>query len=288
MAYKYPNVSLMYNNFGTEQEVEGVLPFLVPFIDALAVKYPQWQFVPDSIRAIERVRGVQTFEVVRFSVHDDSNPRKILGIVGTDYAYKKAARVDYLTVQCDKLIKDRQRGTQLETTKLDVAIKTVRKYFRPPNLNELIDTVVEVAHTVAYNEARVAGSFFHNYDNMLDVCRQQYIKDNWDDFYKSLDVTKQGVADLAATYNESAATLKKMEHDISNKEMLTVVLKDDKYVVQSKHNRTIYTVDDVPLYIRERVGMLKLVDKNTVLAGVGVVIETNDEVVGYSIIPEQK
>lgn len=285
MAYKYPNVSLNYDNYDAPLEVDGVFPFLAPFVDALAVKYPNWTFEPNRIRSGHKDNG--EYEVVGFLVYDDSNPRKILGIVGTDYVYKNGRnRTDIFTVQCDKLIKDRQRGTQLETTKLDVAIKTVRKYFRPPNLNELIDTVVEVAHTVAYNEARVAASFQHNYDNMLNVCRLQYIKDNWDDFYKSLDVTKQGVADLAATYNESAATLKKMEHDISNKEMLTVVLKDDKYVVQSKHNRTIYTVDDVPLYIRERIGMLKLVDKNTVLAGVGVVIETNDDVVGYSIIPE--
>ena len=284
MAYKYPNVSLTYDNYGASIEVDEILPFLVPFIDALAVKYPNWTFETNRIRAGRRDRGM--YDVISFVVYDDSNPRKTLGIVGMDSTYKSSGSTNVFTVQCDKLIKDRQRGTQLETTKLDVAMKAVRKYFRPPNLNELIDTVVEVAHTVAYNEARVAASFQHNYDNMLNVCRLQYIKDNWDNFYKSLDVTKQGVADLAVAYNESAAALKKMEQDISNKEMLTVVLKDDKYVVQSKHNRTIYTVDDVPLYIRERVGMLKLVDKNTVLAGVGVVIETNDDVVGYSIIPE--
>ena len=276
---------MLYDNYGASLEVDEILPFLVPFIDALAVKYPNWTFEPNRIRAGRRDRGM--YDVVGFVVYDDSNPRKCLGIVGTKSVYKNGSnRTDVFTVECDKLTKDRQRGHQLETTKLDVAIKAVRKYFRPPNLNELIDTVVEVAHTVAYNEARVAASFQHNYNNMLDVCRLQYIKDNWDDFYNSLDVTKQGVADLAMGYNKSADALKKMEHDISNKEMLTVVLKDDKYVVQSKHNRTIYTVDDVPLYIRERVGMLKLVDKNTVLEGVGVVIETNDEVVGYSIIPE--
>jgi len=280
MEYKYPNVSLVYKNHDQDIELAGVYPFLVPFIDTLAVKYPQWQFLPDRVRHRE-----EGYLATVFSVFDDANPRKFLGFVGMTDVYKGMNRTEVFVVNCDRLAKERQRGMQLETTKLDVATKAVRKYFRPPSVNEVMDIVIEHAHAVAYNEARVAQTQERQYHNMLGGAMEEYLTKMWDSFYAQLDVTKQGVADLLTQYKAETAQLVQMERDIFNKNMLTVVLDKDKYVVQSKDTRTVYTVDDVPLFIRERVGMLKLVDVNTMLLGVGVRVETKDDVAGFSICP---
>ena len=280
MGYKYPNVSLTYKNHDEDIELTGVYPFLVPFIDTLAVKYPQWQFLPDRI--LHRDEG---YQATVFSVFDDSNPRKFLGFVGMTDVYKGMHRTEVFIVNCDRLAKERQRGMQLETTKLDVATKAVRKYFRPPTVNEVMDIVVESAHAVAYNEARVAMGQQQHHQALLGKAMEEYLTKMWDSFYAQLDVTRQGVADLLMQHKAEAAQLTQMERDIYNKNMLTVVLDKDKYVVQSKDTRTVYTVDDVPLFIRERVGMLKLVDVNTMLVGVGVRVETKDGVAGFSICP---
>jgi hypothetical protein len=280
MEYKYPNVSLIFKKHNQEIEVEGVHSFLVPFIDVLAVKYPQWQFIPDRIRHKE-----EGYDVITFSAFDDSNPRKFLGYVGMSDIYKGMRKTNVFIVQSDRLTKERQRGMQLETTKLDVAMKAVRKYFRPPAIHEVMDIVIEHAHSVAYNEARVAMGQEQHHHALLGKAMEEYLTKMWDSFYAQLDVTRQGVADLLMQHKAEAAQLTKMERDIFNKEMLTVVLDKDKYVVQSKDTRTVYTVDDVPLFIRERVGMLKLVDVNTMLVGVGVRVETKDDVAGFSICP---
>lgn len=278
MGYKYPNVSLTYKNRDQNIEAKEVEPFLVSFIDALAVKYPQWEFIPNRIRITD-----EGYNVTTFCVYDESNPRKPLGFVGMANNYRLSHKNTVFTVQSDRLTKDRERGRQLETTKLDVAMKAVRRYFRPPTINEVMDIVIEHAHSVAYNEARVSQGQERQYQNMLGGAMEEYLIKMWDSFYAQLDATKQGVADLLMQYKAETAQLIQMEKDINNKNMLTVVLDKDKYVVQSKDTRTVYTVDDVPLFIRERVGMLKLVDVNTMLIGVGVRVETKNDVVGFSI-----
>jgi len=121
------------------------------------------------------------------------------------------------------------------------------------------------------------------------VLFRSLLKNNWDWFLSQLDTSELNTAINLKQHVTLGEELDKLEQTMKAEEMLIVTLIDNKYVVQYKDNRTIYTVDDVPLYIRERIGMLKLLgDKNKLIADVGGVVETSDGAVGYVIYPETK
>jgi hypothetical protein len=86
MAYKYPNVISNTKNisYGDENDID-VHEDIQPFIDALAVKYPQWEFVSTGVRYTGD--NNETAKSIRFAVFNDANPREQVGEIKGDYKY---------------------------------------------------------------------------------------------------------------------------------------------------------------------------------------------------------
>lgn len=291
MANKYPNVITVHESYdGVKTDYTEIAPYLVPLLEALVVKYPQWEFRIGRTRSTKYREENTADEASGFHVFNNDNPRRCIGFVGVDYTYKRSVgRKDYFFIECDRLAKDRERGTALQTTKLDVAMKAVKKYFTPAQLPELMANIAEIAYGVVYNEVRTAHMQAGWHRQALSSAVDRLLKNNWDWFLSQLDAAELKTAIDLKQYVTLGEELEKLEQAMKAEEMLIVMPFDDKYVVQYKDNRTTYTVDDVPLYIRERIGMLKLLgEKNKLIADVGGVVETSDGAVGYVIYSETK
>jgi len=291
MAYKYPNVITLHENYdGSKTDYSEIAPYLVPLLDALAVKYPQWEFRVGRTRGTNYREESADDEAAGFHVYNNDHPRKCVGFIGVDYTYRhNKGRKDYFYIESERLAKDRERGSALQTTKLDVAMKAVRKYFTPAQLPEVMANIAEAAYAIVYNEVRTTHMQAGWHRQALSSAVDRLLKNNWDWFLSQLDTSELNTAINLKQHVTLGEELDKLEQTMKAEEMLIVTLIDNKYVVQYKDNRTIYTVDDVPLYIRERIGMLKLLgDKNKLIADVGGVVETSDGAVGYVIYPETK
>lgn len=267
MAYKYPNVISNTKNisYGDENDID-VHEDIQPFIDALAVKYPQWEFVSNAVRYTGE--NNETAKSIRFAVFNDANPREQVGEVKGEYKYSNdGKRVPSYIVFNQRLAHDRERGHQLETIKLPLAMKAVHKYFNPPPVTALLEQVMtrgvgQFNHLVAHKE-RLA----RNTEYQLQASKEEFIKANWDKYLDSLADT---LLNVACKYKEEFDEYLRLFNVQRNNHALAVVIQNDKYVVSCNDKITTYDVNTIPIDLRAQLGLLKLMEENEVLEDVGV------------------
>ena len=267
MAYKYPNVISNTKNisYGDENDID-VHEDIQPFIDALAVKYPQWEFVSTGVRYTGD--NNETAKSIRFAVFNDANPRELIGEVRGDYKYNNDGnRVPSYIVYNQRLSHDRERGHQLETTKLPVAMKAVHKYFNPPPVTALLEHVMtrgvgQFNHLVAHKE-RLA----RNTEYQLGASKEEFIKANWDKYLTTLPPI---TLDIAHKYKAEFDEYLRLFNVQRNNHALAVVIQNDKYVVSCNDKITTYDVNTIPIDLRAQLGLLKLMEEGDVLEDVGV------------------
>lgn len=267
MAYKYPNVISNTKNisYGDENDID-VHEDIQPFIDALAVKYPQWEFVSTGVRYTGD--NNETAKSIRFAVFNDANPREQVGEIKGEYKYNNNGKsLPSYIVYNQRLAADRERGYRLETTKLPVAMKAVHKYFNPPPVTALLEQVMtrgvgQFNHLVAHKE-RLA----RNTEYQLQASKEEFIKANWDKYLDSLADT---LLNVACKYKEEFDEYLRLFNVQRNNHALAVVIQNDKYVVSCNDKITTYDVNTIPIDIRAQLGLLKLMEENDVLEDVGV------------------
>ena len=267
MAYKYPNVisNTKYTSYGETKDID-VHEDIVPFIDALAVKYPQWEFVTDGVRYAGKENEI--VKSIKFKVYNDANPRELIGEIKGDYKYNNNGnRVPSYVVYNQRLAHDRERGHYLETTKLPVAMKAVHKYFNPPPVTTLLEQVMtrgvgQFNHLVSQKE-RLA----RNTEYSLQASKEEFIKANWELFKASLTDTILPVADK---YKEEFDDYLRLFNVMKKNYSVGVVIQNDKYVVSCNDKITTYDVNTIPIDLRAQLGLLKLMEENDVLEDVGV------------------
>jgi hypothetical protein len=267
MAYKYPNVISNTKNisYGDENDID-VHEDIQPFIDALAVKYPQWEFVSTGVRYTGD--NNETAKSIRFAVFNDANPREQVGEIKGEYKYNNNGKsLPSYIVFNQRLAHDRERGHQLETTKLPVAMKAVHKYFNPPPVTALLEQVMtrgvgQFNHLVAHKE-RLA----RNTEYQLGASKEEFIKANWDKYLDSLADT---LLNVACKYKEEFDEYLRLFNVQRNNYALAVVIQNDKYVVSCNDKITTYDVNTIPIDLRAQLGLLKLMEENDVLEDVGV------------------
>lgn len=267
MAYRYPNVisNTKYTSYGETKDID-VHEDIVPFIDALAVKYPQWEFVTDGVRYTGKENEI--VKSIRFKVYNDANPREQVGEIKGDYKYNNDGnRVPSYIVYNQRLAHDRERGHYLETTKLPVAMKAVHKYFNPPPVTALLEQVMtrgvgQFNHLVAHKE-RLA----RNTEYSLQASKEEFIKANWDKYLDSLADT---LLNVAHKYKEEFDEYLRLFNIQRNNYALAVVIQNDKYVVSCNDKITTYDVNTIPIDLRAQLGLLKLIEEGEVLEDVGV------------------
>lgn len=267
MAYKYPNVisNTKHTSLSGENDLD-VHEDIQPFIDALAVKYPQWEFVATGVR----YTGDNNEEAksIRFSVYNDANPREQIGEIKGEYKYNNdGKRLPSYIVYNQRLAHARERGHRLETTKLPVAMKAIHKYFNPPPVVEILENVItrgvgQYRHAVAHKERVVRNTSYH-----LEESQKKYVRDNWAAYKATLGAMTLEIAEKYERESDEYVRFAKQEE---YNDFYAVVIQNDKYVVSCNDKVTTYDVNTIPIDLRAQIGLLKLVEEGDVLEDVGV------------------
>jgi len=257
----YENIKL-----GSKELPEGwtrtIDPFIKPLVEALALKYPQWTF--ESLYNSTN-HNTKTEEATRFKVIDK---REELGILGKEYCSSGYR----FQVDNHRINNMRERGSGMKTIHLDKAIKHVNKYFSKKNVDEKLREAKEVAQNGLGNVASQKQWKMRELwlDDAISVELQKYLVSVFPDALTMLDPKViKGLEDFPTRVTE------KIEVDGMMKElrlgnMHLVLLDGMDYAIQKGNEPpTIKASEQLPDYMRRAIGLLKLVEDNQVIHGVG-------------------
>lgn len=265
-----PNV-IVADASGKSYEIHD---FLKPLIEKLALAKPHWVF---KAKRLHTVRGEHLTRelVVSFKVHQGD---ECLGIVSTTSIYRSNKHVQIFEVKNDRITKERSRGQDFETTKLQSAFNVITKKFYRKTHEETIEAVISAANNVTY--AIQDDKFEHFMDvrkHLYSPLMLDFIEQNEElvmNFYKSKNAKPEEINSITELRERRNAydVIHKFRADMHKH--YVVVPYEGKYLVKYLDNVQMYDDTTLPEHLRRNVGMLKLVDGNSFIPDVGCKVNT--------------
>jgi hypothetical protein len=259
----YANIELKeHDRWGKGLVKSTIDPFMKDFIEQLALKYPQWTFVENSVTSN---MSNNTYEVHSFKVMDK---REVLGTLSKEWASGGAR----YCVDNHRIASMRERGSGMKTIHMDKAIKHVNKLFGKKNVNEKFTEARQVISTALghiHNQKR--WDLNHKWEGVKDQA-QRFIVDNYAQFASSVTDTKvtHNVEKLPSSFAEFNS-VDAMQNALQKGDAYLVFIDGLNYSVQKgKDPLEVKASEELPDFMRRAVGLLKLVEDNQVIDGVGV------------------
>lgn len=261
----YANIELKeHDRFGDGIKRQSTIdPFLKDLIEQLALKYPQWTFVETNATAmaVDKV-----YHAHRFDVKDK---REVLGTIDKDYCgsgYRY--RIDNHRIEGM-----RERGSGMKTIHLKKAIKHVDKFFGKKNV---VEKITEAKQKVQYALSQVNNEkewrLRATWSSMESDVRS-FVIGNYQMFMDSV-VNKNSIAkqlEQLPTQAEEFNATQHLSKMLQADNAFIVFIDGVNYSVQKgKDPLEIKQSDELPDFIRRAVGLLKLVEDNQVVSGVGM------------------
>ena len=225
----------------------------------VATKHPLWTI---------EVKGFRDYRVL-CDTED-------LGGIGTEW-YGSAMK---LYVRNDRIGAGNTRKNAYHTDKVDKAYLRVKKVFGPMNLSERIGKAVKVAEGVLDSQAYRNRSNARDYERPIENGLRKWAEANMSQYVAWLTETHQtAMLDNLTKLEELSVdmvTIKETTDAFQNQKTALVVLADGKYIVKIRDNVQLYDDMTFPHELRGKLGMLKLVEKEQMVTGIGC--RVNDEI----------
>lgn len=265
-----PNIFIASKKGEPREEVK-VQENLLLLTEKLAVKYPQWSFVttnywPASAATPSyQARGINVYE-----------GQEKLGDIHVD-KFNPSGTFTYL-INNWRIQEASTRGGPTKTKSMDAAIKTVAKMFKARTLSERMSNAVGIASTLLYHVHQSRATLFRDSYNHVVHYLVPYIMENYPNI---MDIAVQAGAnkdtsERLETYYAEHKITEGMFLCWKNKSGTVVLLKGIEYALLSRdakgkyeHIQT-FSTETLPTHIKQAVGMLKLLDTQQFLKGVGV------------------
>lgn len=250
------------NNNG--EKLGGVIPFLAPLLFEIIKRNPQWTLVAKSGNYHERLPdGSRVRLATKFDVVEK---REVLGYVGYDRSY---SRGDQFVIGNDRISGTMERQSHTKTTKLDVALRQIKKHFSPATVDEAFNKALEEASGKLHRTVREAdnkkGSFHRNlYDAM-----NKFIETNWDMFVDTLNENGKEEARKLKEAEKHAYMLNTIQDMNRKNQAYQVLIRESEYVIKHKEEITVIPTDMLPQELKLKLGMLKLVPVGQAIDGMG-------------------
>jgi len=270
MTYKYPNVDLATYDVTrglqhSEYEFE-VPPFMARLVDEVATKYPSW-----LLRGLGRnVVTDKLVQVTAFEVLNNDNPRTVVGKIGTTKRYTSRGAEIVYNVSCTRLAMARERGRELMTKDVKIAMKAIKEHFTPLPIGERVNQVRGEAYDFARGlESRYNGNVSKTRHSVYPLI-QRFIRSNWESFLATLEPAERREVEELAEQESALESIKQFNSTFASSKVLTLLTEDDKYVVQYSGALSRWDSSELPDEVRRRLGQLKLTDKHVFVEGVGI------------------
>jgi hypothetical protein len=233
-------------------------------IPVVARMFPAWQFVVTQIHMEGRDANRKVYPTW-ITVSEKGVSRGRINIRHPWRSYSED-----LVFENPRIHRAMERVGRKTTTKPKVAVQIVKQYFTDPPIAEQIKEVARRTRVEAsQHKAMFKATRDLEYMKLVGLV-QSYVEENL------LDIAKQ-VPAVNTNFNVPAylnlvedAKISASVVDISANSTLTVMLRDDKYVLH-RSNMPIYalTSESLPEQVRTAVGLLKLVEDGQFVRDVG-------------------
>jgi len=262
---RFPNTDFdKYAENNKGEELGGVMPHVGVLLTELIKRYPQWTFVATRGNYHERLAdGSRVRLATHFNVLEK---REVLGYIAYDRSY---SRGDQWVVGNDRISATKDRQSCTKTTKLDVALRLVKKNFSPKTTDEYFEKAVQEVNENLNRLVTRANQDTRGYYNALQPAMAEYAMQNWEHFTSTLnDEGKTTCAKYMQTH-EKLQVNEALRKAYTTGEASTILIKENEYIIRNKGGTTVCPTEQLPQEMKLKLGMLKLVAVNTVVDGMG-------------------
>lgn len=246
---KLPNVRMGKNSTLTEEKLYDDAKRLAWEV---ATKNPLW-----------------TIEVAGHREYHVFADGELLGQIGMEW-YGSSTK---FFVRNERIGAQGTRKNSYHTDKVDKAMLKVKKTFGRMTLSERMEKAHKQAEGVIDNQGWHINHRMRDHQRPLESGLMKWAKQNADKFHAWLKETHQTeMLDHITKLEEAQAdmvTIKEVSDALQNNRTALIVLSDGKYVVKIRDNVQLYDDVTLPDDLRGNLGMLKLVDKEVMVTGIG-------------------
>jgi len=249
-------------------KLNGVYAMLDPVVSRLASLNPLWTFVINSSGL-----GTGSNRVASgFSVKLDGEE---LGTIGLSYM---GQRGKVIAICNDRIGKGRQRSDSYRTVDADKAILMAKKMFGKMNPNERIQKAKDAAERVvsraSWNKERERTQHQSLVKNEMLAWAETKGFDMFMKYIKieAIPSLKHKVTtsmEKVVLLDTEMQTIERVQKDFSDNKTALVVKDSGKYLVKIGDKVDLYDDNTLPLDMRMKMGMLKLVEDEQYLTDVG-------------------
>lgn len=260
----YPNIKLQPLPPAFTHKV--IAPILEPVIFELAVKNPSWVFVETNVSA----SGEDKLAHVRaFAVTDDKDNK--LGSIELSRNYGRRTNSPWVfEITNRRISQSRERGYAVNTANPKVALKTINKYFGPPNLTEKLEAVATNASHGVYSASVTAREAYESARRQIQPAVSAYVRANWAQVLDSMKDSDRAVAETLPAIRDEKTALDGLLTQIKARQHLTVLIEGDTYITHDGGTTRTYETDDLPVGIKTNLGLLKLLEAGKPVLDVGI------------------
>lgn len=264
---KLSNVTFCAELEKHRSKVAGVYGLIDPVISRLATLNPLWMFEAQS-----RYNVQDGFLVSDFVVKLDG---EYLGNIGTSYMGQKGT---VIAISNDRIGKNRQRSSSYRTSDADKAVLMAKKMFGKMNPAERLQKAKEAAERVVSRASWAKERERTQYQSILKNEMLAWVENRGYQLFRefidkeALLSTKKQVLqaeEKVQLLDTEMKTIERVQEDFGINKTALVVKDAGKYLVRIGDNVELYDDNSLPLDVRMKMGMLKLVQDEEYLTDVG-------------------
>lgn len=244
----------------------GVSLSIHPFVEALALKHPEWRIVClDGAVRNDDEEGTYLC-ATKFAVYDK---REKLGEIGSEFSNGRGK--DMYVITNHRTAKTLTRANSFKSSDVAKAVKHVEKYFVPRNSEEIVEQMYELACGSLKKQSLSKQVASRRIEDQLKPSVWEFVREHVDAYMATLpDTNVRANVETLLTLHVELDLL----DSIANTNALTsekyfVVQQGGVYLVTNGDKLTEHSADTLPEHIKHKLGILKLVQDEQAVSGIG-------------------
>lgn len=253
---------------------------MVPLIEALSRKRPQWVFV--STRLGAHLPQGNIFAYSNFNIEEDG---EVLGSIGFETNWR--THVVSYTMDNRNLRRKRQRSGETKAVNIKKAVKLILDNYIPLSpVERVVAATSRVKDLVGQNYHRAIRAFTSTMNNAQEDIAEMLLARPELISYLPDPTALKSLGDVW----EAKKAAEEMHAAQQLNKGVTIIARGNHYIVADHRkapsaagSSVIVEADELDPALRQYVGMLKLVDEEDVVPGVGVRLPDN----AYFVLPKE-
>jgi hypothetical protein len=257
-----------------EQNVNpGVHPFLEPLIVKLTERNPTWEFINTQRRVTfpGRESAGVNLNYSSFSIYDGD---EMLGALEKEYRHHG----DSYVFTNHRVVKDRMSGRPVATKDIKKAFKLICKDFYAKTTLEHIGDAIRTARSLMSSRMLSAEHNFGRQYHKIHKQVQDYVVANLETLAEHIPQINTEACGMVIANKQVLDEVCVLNAAMRGSNGAIVAVRGRDYIVnymwEGDGVSHTYTTDQLPAALKQGVGMLKLVEPNQHIEGVGLRVES--------------